>query len=77
MSIKNKATLPDELNELRRELNAREALYPDWVILGKIRKDVAQHRIECLKATIKRLEKLSIENTGQQTGMFDEHKAQT
>lgn len=39
-------------DELRRELDVRNRLYPRWVELGKITKSEARDRYERLKAAI-------------------------
>jgi hypothetical protein len=66
------ATLDEEIKELKRELHTRERVYPDWSKgpNPKLKPDVADHRIACIKSTIARLEKLNAQLKGEQTKLF-------
>lgn len=44
------------INELRREAEIRERLYPRWLETGKIDPATAAHRIMCMRAAIALLE---------------------
>lgn len=50
-----KTTLPEQIAELNRELTVRKALYPNWIIVGKISKQVAEHRLAVLEDLITEL----------------------
>jgi hypothetical protein len=49
-------TLMEMVGEVKREINARERLYPAWVSDKKIRARVAERRLEIMKAVLARLE---------------------
>lgn len=42
----------DQLSELKRELQARQSIYPSWIRKGRISKELATHRLNCLQAVI-------------------------
>ena len=46
--ITDKPNREAQLSELRRELKMRQTVYPKWVRQGRIEKDTAQHRVDCL-----------------------------
>lgn len=53
------ATTPEQrLTELRRELETRERVYPDWVRAGRIARRTADHREQVLRDVLADLEKL-------------------
>lgn len=66
-----KTTISEEITELKRELEVRRKVYPDWVVMKKLTNDQAAHRIACLESTIKRLEELQRQQVGSQPAMFD------
>lgn len=45
-----------QLEELERELKMRERTYPRWIRQGQIAKDVAEHRMTCLRLIIRDFE---------------------
>lgn len=46
----------EQLDELKRELKMREAVYPRWVESGKMKQKDAMHRVNCLRAVIEDFE---------------------
>lgn len=64
-------TIKEEITELRRELQTRKGVYPQWQTLGKITKKDAEHRVACLESSIKRLEEIERQQVGSQAAMFD------
>lgn len=44
------------LKELRRELEMRQKLYPEWVSTGRLPKATAEHRIAALESAIELIE---------------------
>lgn len=52
-------TTPEQrLTELRRELQTRERVYPDWVKNGKLARRTADHREQVIRDVLADLEKL-------------------
>lgn len=49
-------TKEEMLAELRRELSMRESVYPKWIASGKLKQEVADHRIAALREAIKTVE---------------------
>ena len=43
-------------NELRREIRARERVFPKWVADGRLKKEVAARRLEILRVELKEVE---------------------
>ena len=53
------ATTPEQrLTELRRELETRERVYPDWVRAGRLAQRTADHREQVLRDVLADLERL-------------------
>lgn len=52
--------MADEIVELERELKVRENVYPEWSKgpSPRLKPATAEHRLDCLRATIKRLKSL-------------------
>ena len=67
------------LKELRRELNMRLTIYPDWVNKGKLSLKTANHRVECIEWAIQAIEQLPEEEQEQgdraQLDLFGEEVA--
>jgi hypothetical protein len=49
-------TLAEMIREVRREVGARERLYPSWVRDKKIREQAATQRLAIMRAVLKYLE---------------------
>jgi hypothetical protein len=64
-------TIKEEIAELKRELQTRKSVYPQWKVLGKISAKDAEHRTACLESSIKRLEEIERQQVGSQAAMFD------
>ncbi|HRI62305.1 MAG TPA: hypothetical protein PK228_21335 [Saprospiraceae bacterium] len=64
-------TIREEIAELKRELQTRRRVYPEWKVLGKITQKDAEHRVACLESSIKRLEEIERQQVGSQAAMFD------
>lgn len=57
--------LADQLAEIKRELGKRKYFYPEWIRIGRIKADVAAHRIECMECTAELLERqIQLEEAG-------------
>jgi phosphoenolpyruvate carboxylase len=54
-------TLEMEIAELQRELETRETVYPKWIAQNKIKADLAAHRTECTRRTLKRLQDIKLQ----------------
>ena len=53
------ATTPEQrLTELRRELETRERVYPDWVRTNRLTQRTADHRAQVLRDVLADLERL-------------------
>lgn len=50
-------TTQDAIAEIERELATRRGVYPKWVKLGKISREVAEHRVACLEVALRVLRK--------------------
>ena len=62
---------PEEiLKELKRELDTRVRVYPDWISKGRVNFDTAQHRIDVLRIQITHLDKEIARTKGEQTTLF-------
>jgi hypothetical protein len=44
------------LKEAKRELSVRERVYDDWILLGRLSREQAAHRIAAMKFIIENLE---------------------
>ncbi|GAB2874074.1 hypothetical protein [Hymenobacter ruber] len=51
-------TLEQRLTELRRELETRKRVYPDWVRTGRLSQHTADHREQVLRDVLADLERL-------------------
>lgn len=69
-TIPQHKTLEESLKELKRELDTRIRVYPDWISWGKVSFDVAQHRNDELRVLIDRLEKEIARTSGTQQSLF-------
>ena len=51
-------TLHDEIAEVRRELNLHRAVYPRWVVAGKMTAAEAHRHMDAMAAVLRRLERI-------------------
>jgi len=51
-------TLTEQLAEVKREIGKRKYFYPQWIRSGKIKREVAMHQLETMKAVAETLEKM-------------------
>jgi hypothetical protein len=63
--------IPDMLEEIRREIETRERVYPRWINEGKIKREDAEHRYMCMKSIEDFLQKEQARRVGVQTNFFD------
>ncbi|MGD1842275.1 MAG: hypothetical protein ACFB0B_15465 [Thermonemataceae bacterium] len=63
-------TIDQQIEELERELQMRQKVYPNWVDWNRIDRAVADYRLEVLEACIKTLKKLREDKFGRQTELF-------
>jgi hypothetical protein len=62
-------TLDEQIKEMERELQMRERYYPEWIQGPNPRLSpvVAQHRLDCVKATLQALRSLKEKEAKQQS----------
>lgn len=51
-------TLPEMITAARRELALRERAYVGWVRQGRMRQEVANHEIACMRGIVEELQKI-------------------
>lgn len=66
--------IPDMLDEVRREIETRERVYPRWIAEGKIKREDAEHRYMCMKSIEDFLKKEQARRVGVQTNFFDKQQ---
>ena len=49
-------TIDDEIAEVRREIQLRERVYPNWVHTGRLKQERADRQLEAMRAVMARLE---------------------
>ena len=65
-----KVTLQDAVKEIRREIQLRERLYPQWVASGKLNKATAERQLARMKYALELLEGKPENLAGQQPELF-------
>lgn len=45
-------TIKEQIAELKRELQMRRSVYPNWINVGRLRQDTAAHRLACIESTL-------------------------
>ncbi|MCB0568028.1 MAG: hypothetical protein KDD01_26970 [Phaeodactylibacter sp.] len=65
-----KATLQDAIKEIRREVQLRERLYPQWIASGKLNKAAAERQLTRMKYALELLEGNPENLAGQQQELF-------
>lgn len=65
-----KATLQDAIQEIQREVQLRERLYPQWVASGKLSKAAAERQLARMKYALELLEGKPENLAGQQQELF-------
>lgn len=66
-----KVTVQDAIKEVRREVNLRERLYPQWIASGKLNKAAAERQLARLKFALELLEGKQEGPHGQQQKLFE------
>ncbi|MFN7931549.1 MAG: hypothetical protein U0Y68_27190 [Blastocatellia bacterium] len=69
-------TIQECIAEVEREISTRRRVYPAWVDGGKIKADVADHRIDCLQTTLGLLQEMACMSPGAQPDLFTPPKLQ-
>lgn len=62
-------TLDQEIAELRREIAMRRRLYPQWVANNRLTQEAASRQIDCLEATLARLQAIKGERAPSLPGL--------
>jgi len=55
-------TLAEQLTAARRELAMRQRVYPNWVAVGKMKQEKADHELACMAAIVETIDKVKMLN---------------
>ena len=56
--IAMKFSLDQQIEEVEREINMRESVYPGWIARGKIRRSAAEYHMDRMRAVLETLKGL-------------------